>query len=111
MEDAGQFHDERRARPIVIQGFTLANAVHVGANDVHLLRTRRADLRAEDFLALSGCAGFGVQLTELLVRLGVGVADDAAAALIAVGRGTAFTVAPHPFGRTRHWRRRRSSAT
>src|SRR5207253_2307451 len=53
-EDAREFHDDRRPGAIVVRGLTPADAVHVAADDVHLLGMGRADLGADDVLPLAG---------------------------------------------------------
>src|SRR5262249_26049918 len=89
-EDARQLHHERRARSVVIGGLVVAMAVHVRADDVHLIGVLRPDLRDVDLVDRTGDDWPGVERANLLVRLRHGVAvhararavaDDSAAAL------------------------------
>jgi len=52
-ENTRQLHDQRRTGPIVIRGLAEALPVHVGADDVHFVRVRAADLRAIHLFARS----------------------------------------------------------
>src|SRR4029079_19234302 len=76
-EDAGQLHDQGRARAVVVGRLAPAVPVQVGADDVHLLRTGGADLRAVDLLARAVRRGLAVQLAQPGVGLRFGVGVDA----------------------------------
>ncbi len=68
-EDARQLHDERGARAVVVRGFAPADAVHVAADDVHLVGMRGADLRAVHFLTLAVDRLLRVELAQLRIGL------------------------------------------
>src|SRR6185437_2658251 len=53
-EHARELHHERRTGAVVVRRLTPADAVHVAADDVHLVRMRGADLRAVHLLPLAG---------------------------------------------------------
>jgi hypothetical protein len=112
-EDPGEFHDDRRARRVVIGRFGVSEAVHVPGDDVHLVRARRADLRAEDLLARSGGRGLHVERPHLLVGLPVRIVVDAGRPAEALRRDAASSAAPlgGPRGRgAGSWRARRRRA-
>jgi hypothetical protein len=54
VKDARQFHDDGGPGAVVVRGLPPADAIHVGADDVHLVRELRADLRAVDLIAWRG---------------------------------------------------------
>ena len=58
-EDARQLHHQRRARSVVVRGFAPAVAVHVRADDVHLVGTGGADLRAVHLFARARSSSAG----------------------------------------------------
>src|SRR4030095_12800993 len=72
-EHPRQFHDQRRPRPVVVGGLAPADAVHVRADDVHLLGVGRPDLRAEDVLTLARPRRrrFGIELAQRRIGLGL----------------------------------------
>jgi len=75
-EDAGQLHDEGGSGAVVVGGFAPADAVHVGSENVHLVRVFAADLGAVDLFAWAGDGGWGVEFAELEVGLLEGVVVD-----------------------------------
>src|SRR6266700_313327 len=72
VQHARQFHDQGRPRTVVIGGLAPAYAVHVGADDVHLVGPRRADLRANHLFARAGNARLRVELAQLRIGLRFG---------------------------------------
>src|SRR5262249_42398413 len=68
-EDARELHHERRAGAVVVRRLAPAVAVHVRADDVHLLRPRGPDLRAEDLFARPVRRGLLVELTDPRIGL------------------------------------------
>ena len=88
VEDARELHDERGPRAIVIRRFTPTVAIHVGTDDVHLLRMGRSDFGAIDLLARAVRRRLAVELAEHLVRLRHRVVVHARAAAIAEDRAS-----------------------
>ena len=78
-EDARQLHNEGRARAVVVGGLPPADAVHVPADDVHLVGVGGADLRAVDLLALARHRWRRVEGAQCRVRLRQRVVVDAGA--------------------------------
>src|SRR5258705_9975146 len=76
-EDAGQLHDERRARAVVVCRLAPPDAVHMRADDVHLLGVRGADLGAVDLFARARRGGLGVERAYTRVGLLERIAVDA----------------------------------
>src|SRR5439155_11154845 len=72
VQHARQLHDQRRPRAVVIDGLAPAYSVHVGADDVHLVGSRRPDLRAIHLFSRAGGAWLGVELTKLRIGLRFG---------------------------------------
>jgi hypothetical protein len=68
-EDARHFHHQRGAGPIVVRRFAPAVAVHVAADDVHLLGVSGADLGAVHHLARPRRRRLHVERAKLFVRL------------------------------------------
>jgi hypothetical protein len=68
-EHPGQFHHQRGAGAVVVRRLAPAVAVHMTADDVHLLRMSRPDLGAEHHLAGARRGRLHVERTQLLVRL------------------------------------------
>ncbi len=79
-ENARQLHHQRRARTVVIGGLAPADAVHMGADDIHLARMGSADLGAPDFLAVARHGRRGVEGAQGRVGLGIGITVDAGGA-------------------------------
>ena len=92
-QDARQLHHQRRARCVVIGGLAEAVAVHVRAEDVHLVGPRGADPGAVDLRALAVGRFLQVERAQRLVRLGQGIADDAGGPPVAEDRAAARTAA------------------
>ena len=93
VEDAGQLHHQRGARAIVVDRLVDAVAVHVAADDVHLVGSRRADFGAVDLGTLSVHRLLAVQLADTLVGLGVEVSVDSCTDPVAKDRAAAGTAA------------------
>ena len=77
LKNARDLHHERRAGAVVVRSRAEAVAVHVRADDVHLLRMRRADLRAVDLFARPRRVPLRVDATERRVGLEIGIRVDA----------------------------------
>ena len=77
VQDAREFHYDRRSGSVIVCSFAVADAVHVCRHDVHLFRMRRSDLRAVDLFAWTIRSGPGVEFTESKIRLRVGIVVDA----------------------------------
>src|SRR5204863_535026 len=88
-----QLHDERRARAVVICRLAPPDAVHMRADDVHLLGVRGADLRAVHLLPRARRGGLGVERAYtrvgLLERIAVDAGPRADPAVAAAARGAA----------------------
>src|SRR5688572_2695293 len=69
MEDSRQLHHDRGTGPVIIGGLAPADAVHVRADDVHLVRASRAHLGAVDLLPWTVCRGLCVECAKTCVRL------------------------------------------
>ena len=108
-EHARHFHDERRSRSVVVRRFAPPVAVHVAADDVHLVGVRRPDLGAEGFFARPVGRRLHVQRAKLFVgllhRIGVdaGPRADAAqpATALRLVRASPRIAASAPIGRRR----------
>src|SRR5262249_8665441 len=96
-EDPRELHDQRGARSVVVGGFVVAVPVHVAADDVHLVRVLRADLRDVHLAHGTQDDRPRIERADLLVglrhRIAVdpgprAIADDAAA-VFAGGETTA----------------------
>src|SRR5206468_10616946 len=72
-QDAGQLHHQRRPGAVVVGRGAVAVAVHVAADDVHLLRVGAADLGAVHLLARTRRVGLGVDPPERGVGLQIGI--------------------------------------
>src|SRR5206468_12135632 len=108
-EDAGQLHDERGPRAVVVRGFAPPDPVHVAADDVHLPGVRRSDLGAVHLFALARRAGLRVERAQpgvgLLERIGVDAGPGADTAVAAAPYSADRVAQPDAF-RWRHWRAR-----
>ena len=60
---------QRRPRAVVVRRFAPAMTSHVGADDVHLVGTGRADLRAEDLFARTVHGRLPIERPQRFVRL------------------------------------------
>ena len=72
-EHARQLHNECGTRAIVVGRLAPPVPIHVSADDIHLVRVRRADLRAVDFLSLAVGRRLRVERAQLRVLLREGV--------------------------------------
>ncbi len=110
-EDARQLHHERRAGAVVVGGFAPAVAIHVRADDVHLVRARGADFGAIDQFAPAVGGRFAVEGAQPLVRLPHRVGVDAGtrplAARTSAADGPGIGVGRRPRRRRRPSRGRR----
>ena len=99
-EDARQLHHDRGAGGVVIRRLTPADAVHVPADDVHLVRVLRADFHANHFLALARRGRLHVDRADRRVGLSERVVVHAALAHVAEDAASARAVAaePRPLG-------------
>ena len=72
-QDPGHLHDQRRPRAVVVRGLAETASVHMGADDVHFLRMRRADLGAVDLLARPRRRNLRIERAERRIGLRGGV--------------------------------------
>jgi len=72
-EDAGQLHDQRRTRTIVIRGLAETAPIHVRADDVHFVGARAADFRAIHLFARTGSRRLRVEGAKRGIGLGDGI--------------------------------------
>ena len=63
-EDPRQLHDERGTGAVIVGGLAPAMAIHMRADDVHLVGTRRANLRAIHLFARAGGRRLRVELAR-----------------------------------------------
>src|SRR5262249_52235368 len=89
-EDARQFHHERRAGSVVIGRFVVAVAVHVRADDVHLVGELGPDFRDVDLVDGTGNDRPGIERADLFVGLRHRIAVDAGAGAIAYDSGASL---------------------
>jgi hypothetical protein len=74
-QDARQLHHKGCARPVIVGGLSPAVAVHMGADDVHLVGAGRADLAAVHLFPRPRRHRLRVELSkpEIGLRIGIGV--------------------------------------